>query len=105
MSNGRAAPEAQVAPVAGIALGDKVVLLFSDNQKRISARLVEDRNDLEKGHLLVSSPLGLAILGAEEGDEIELPLENGTQRKLLIETVEKPAPPPVAPADAALAAE
>ena len=36
-----------------------------------------------------SSPLGKAILGAEEGDEVELPLENGRQRKVLIESVEK----------------
>ena len=36
-----------------------------------------------------SSPLGKSILGAEEGDEVELPLENGRQRKVLIESVEK----------------
>ena len=103
--NGHAEPEARVARVDGIALGDKVVLLFSDDQKRISARLVEKANDLEKGRLSVSSPLGYAILGAEEGDEIDLPLENGTQRKLLVETVEKPAPAPVTAVEAALPAE
>jgi transcription elongation GreA/GreB family factor len=37
----------------------------------------------------VSSPLGKSILGAEEGDEVELPLESGRQRKVLIESVEK----------------
>jgi transcription elongation GreA/GreB family factor len=72
-----------------VAVGDKVVLLFSDDNKRISARLSEGTNDLEKGQLSVSSPLGQAILGAEEGDEVELPLENGRQRKVLIESVEK----------------
>ena len=77
---------------AGIGLGDKVVLIFSDDQKRISARLSESSNDLEKGRLSASSPLGKAILGAEEGDEVELPLENGRQRKVLIESVEKGAP-------------
>jgi very-short-patch-repair endonuclease len=80
---------ASVAPAAGTAVGDKVVLLFSDDNKRISARLSEGTNDLEKGRLSVSSPLGQAILGAEEGDEVELPLENGRQRKVLIESVEK----------------
>jgi hypothetical protein len=28
-------------------------------------------------------------LGAEEGDEVDLPLENGRQRKVLIESVDK----------------
>jgi very-short-patch-repair endonuclease len=74
---------------AGIGLGDKVVLVFADDPKRISARLTEGANDLEKGRLAVSSPLGKSILGAEEGDEVELPLENGRQRRVLIESVEK----------------
>jgi Transcription elongation factor, GreA/GreB, C-term len=73
----------------GIGLGDKVVLIFADDHKRISARLTEGANDLEKGRLSVSSPLGKSILGAEEGDEVELPLENGRPRKVLIESVEK----------------
>jgi very-short-patch-repair endonuclease len=79
-----------VVPVTtGIAFGDKVVLLYSDNQKRISVRLTEGTNDLDKGRLSITSPLGIAILGTEEGDEVELPLENGRQRKVLIESVEK----------------
>jgi hypothetical protein len=82
------------ATATGIALGDKVVLLFSDDQKRISARLIEGSNDLEKGRLSAASPLGQAILGFEEGDEVELPLENGRQRKVLIESVEK-SPEPI----------
>jgi transcription elongation GreA/GreB family factor/very-short-patch-repair endonuclease len=101
-SSGSAMPESQ--PVHGIALTDKVVLLFSDNQKRISARLVEGDNDLDKGRLSVNSPLGLAVLGAEEGDEVELPVTNGTLRKVLIEAVEKAAPP-IAAAEITLAAE
>jgi very-short-patch-repair endonuclease len=80
---------AALAALTVIAVDDKVVLLFSDDQKRISARLVEGNNDLEKGRLSIASPLGQAILGAEEGDEIELALENGRQRKVLIESVEK----------------
>jgi very-short-patch-repair endonuclease len=71
-----------------ICVGDKVVLVFSDDQKRLSARLVDGANDLEKGRLSVQSPLGQAVLAAEEGDEIELPLQNGMQRKVLIESVE-----------------
>jgi superfamily I DNA and/or RNA helicase/very-short-patch-repair endonuclease len=72
-----------------ISIGDKIVLIFSDDQKRLSARLVDGANDLEKGRLSTESPLGRAVVGAEEGDEIELPLENGTKRKVLIESVDK----------------
>lgn len=80
-----------LSSLAGVALGDKVVLLFSDDQKRVSARLWEGIDDLEKGRLSVSSPIGSAILGAEEGDEVELSFENERQRKVLIESVEKPS--------------
>jgi very-short-patch-repair endonuclease len=86
---------------AGIGLGDKVVLVFADDQKRISVRLTEGGSDLEKGRLSATSPLGRAILGAEEGDEVELPLENGRQRKVLIESVEKGLPLASVSADAA----
>jgi very-short-patch-repair endonuclease len=85
------APTDGAAPATGmgIAVGDKVVLLFSDDQRRMSVRLTEGGNDLEKGRLSVVTLLGQSILGAEEGDEIELLLENGRQRKALIESVEK----------------
>ena len=86
---------------AGIGLGDKVVLVFADDQKRISVRLSDGGNDLERGRLAASSPLGEAILGVEEGDELELSLENGRQRKVLIESVEKGATPTSISADAA----
>jgi very-short-patch-repair endonuclease len=86
---------------AGIELGDKVVLVFADDQKRLSVRLSESGNDPEKGRLSASSPLGKAILGAEEGDEVELSLENGRQRKVLIESVEKGPPLASVSADAA----
>jgi len=73
----------------GIQVGDKVVILFSDDSRRISVRLTEGANDLEKGQLAIASPLGQAILGAEEGDEVDIQLDDGRRRKALIETVEK----------------
>ncbi len=71
-----------------IVVGDKVVLVFADDQKRLSVRLVEGVNDLDKGRLSVATPLGQAVLAAEEGDEVDLVLENGRLRKVLIESVE-----------------
>jgi very-short-patch-repair endonuclease len=90
------AKSAAPAPM-GICLGDKVVLVFSDDQKRVSARLSESGNDLEKGRLAINSPLGRAILGAEEGDEVELLFEDGRQRRVLIDQVEKSPTPAAAP--------
>ena len=52
-------------------------------------RLTEGANDLEKGQLAIASPLGQAVLGAEEGDEVDIQLDDGRRRKALIETVEK----------------
>ena len=42
-----------------------------------------------RGHLSVSTPLGKAVLGAEEGDEIVFRLDDGRERKALIESAEK----------------
>ena len=85
--------EPSAPPVAelpfGIAIGDKVVLLFSDETRRRSVTIVDGRNDLDKGRLSVSTPLGKAVLGAEEGDEIVFRLDDGRERKALIESVEK----------------
>src|SRR5262249_28890782 len=92
------------AGATGIRLGDKVVLVFSDDHKRISGRLSERGDDPEKGQLAIGSPLGKAILGAEEGDEVELLLENGRHRKVLIESVEKRPESVAAPIDTAGAA-
>ena len=49
------AAETAAPAAAGIGLGDKVVLVFSDDGKRISARLSESGNDLDKGRLALGS--------------------------------------------------
>ena len=97
------APAEPLPTGVGIGVGDKVVLIFSDDQKRISARLSETGHDLEKGRLAIQSPLGKAVLGAEEGDEVDVVLENGRQCKVLIESFERglaPATGPLGPAGA-----
>jgi very-short-patch-repair endonuclease len=71
-----------------IRTGDRVVLIFADDQKKLSVRLVDGANDLEKGRLSIATPLGQAVLMAEEGDEVDLVLEHGKLRKVLIESVE-----------------
>lgn len=75
-------------PLTAVGLGDKVVLFFADTNKRLSARLFEDGEDLEKGRLSIHSALGRVVCSGEEGDEIEFS-ESGRARKVLIESVEK----------------
>ncbi len=75
-------------PLNAVGLGDKVVLFFADTNKRLSARLFEDGEDLEKGRLSMHSVLGRVVCSGEEGDEIEFS-ESGRARKVLIESVEK----------------
>ena len=69
-----------------------MVLVFSDETRRRSVTIVDGRNDLDKGHLSVSTPLGKAVLGAEEGDEVSFRLDDGRERKVLIESVAKNSP-------------
>jgi transcription elongation GreA/GreB family factor/very-short-patch-repair endonuclease len=78
-----------IKSAGGIGIGDKVVILFADEQRRVSARLTESATDLDKGLLSVASPLGKSVYGADEGDEIEFHLDDGRQRKALIESVER----------------
>jgi hypothetical protein len=75
-------------PLNAIGLGDKVVLFFADTNKRLSVRLFEDGEDLEKGRLSIHSMLGRVVCSGEEGDEIEFS-ESARARKVLIESVEK----------------
>jgi transcription elongation GreA/GreB family factor len=72
----------------GIQPGDKIVLYFADTGKRLSARLFDDGEDLEKGRHSIHSELGKAICGSEEGDEREFSAD-GRIRKVLIESVER----------------
>lgn len=83
--------EVQRQQTAEIEVGDKVVLRFADDQRSISGRLTADKNDQAAGLLAIHSPIGAAILGAEEGDEVELRLDDGRRRKVLIESVQKRA--------------
>jgi hypothetical protein len=70
------------------AVGDKLVLLFGDDQRRVSLRLTESNHDINKDLLSSASALEKAIKGAEEGDEIEFDQDDGQRRKVLIESVD-----------------
>jgi very-short-patch-repair endonuclease len=73
----------------GIVIGDKIVVLFADDQCRMSLRLTAATHDMENGLLSSESPFGRAVKEAEEGDEIEFEQDDGRHRKALVESVEK----------------
>jgi very-short-patch-repair endonuclease/transcription elongation GreA/GreB family factor len=81
----QSAPE---VPPVRIKLSDKVILFFADTNKRLSVRLFEDGEDLDKGRLSVRSPLGVAICSCDAGDEVEY-RDGATDRKVLVESVER----------------
>jgi len=64
----------------------KVVLENIDTGESVEYKLVgPDESDIEKGRISVSSPLGQAIIGKKEGDEIILQAPGGKRSYELIE--------------------
>ena len=75
---------------SGIAIGDRLNLIFADDKRRLSVRLTDGANDPDKGLLSAKSPLGQALVGAEEGDEVEFDSGAGERRMVLIESILRP---------------
>lgn len=64
----------------------KIVLENIDTGESVEYKLVgPDESDIEKGRISVSSPLGQAIIGKKEGDEIILQAPGGKRSYELIE--------------------
>ncbi len=77
-------------PVASLAVGDRVALLFPD-RRRLTLRLTAEADDHAGGLLSLATPLGQAVARAEEGDEIELPEAGGASTRVLVEAVMRAA--------------
>ena len=73
-----------------IAVGDRVALLFAD-RRRLTLRLTDAVDDHAGGLLSIATPLGAAVAGAEEGDEIEVRQEGGEPARVLVEAVMRAA--------------
>jgi len=64
----------------------KVILENIDTGENVEYMLVgSDESDIKKGRISVSSPLGQAILGKKEGDEIKLQAPGGKRSYELVE--------------------
>jgi transcription elongation GreA/GreB family factor len=84
-----AGPGPNGADGQGIAVGDKIIVRYSDDPRNFAVRLTASAGDLEKGSLSVASPLGMAVLGAEEGETVLVRTNDGEERIAQIEAVEK----------------
>lgn len=67
-------------PEGSVAYGSTVVLYDVDKDEKITYRLVtSEESDPENGLISTVSPIGQALLGREEGDEIKVKTPTGTR--------------------------
>jgi len=65
-------------PTDSIAYGSEVVLYDLDKEEKITYRLVtSEESDPDKGLISTVSPIGQALMGKEEGDEIKVKTPTG----------------------------
>jgi len=71
----------QSVPKDRVNFGCTVVLYDIDNDEEIEYMIVgEDESDPAKGKISVNSPIAKALLGKEEGDEVEVKVPAGVRR-------------------------
>jgi transcription elongation factor GreA len=67
-------------PMDRVAYGSKVVLFDLEKEEKISYRLVtSEESDPENGLISTVSPIGQALMGREEGDEVKVKTPNGVR--------------------------
>ena len=68
-------------PKDRVNFGCTVVLYDIDNDEEIKYMIVgEDESDPSKGKISINSPIAKALLGKEDGDEVEVQVPAGTRR-------------------------
>ncbi len=64
-----------------VSLGSEVHLYDLDKKEEVVYRLVmSEEADVQKGLISTSSPIGRALMGKEEGDEVRVQTPNGVKR-------------------------
>ena len=64
----------------------RVVLANADTGENVEYQLIKpEESDIEKGRISVSSPLGKAIIGKKEGDEVTIQAPGGGRYYELVE--------------------
>jgi transcription elongation factor GreA len=65
-------------PTDRVAYGSSVVLFEVEREEKVTYRLVtSEESDPENGLISTVSPIGQALMGREEGDEVRVKTPNG----------------------------
>lgn len=65
-------------PTDRVAYGSEVVLFEIETEEKVTYRLVtSEESDPENGKISTVSPIGQALIGREEGDEVRVKTPNG----------------------------
>jgi transcription elongation factor GreA len=65
-------------PTDRVAYGSLVVLYDIEKEEKVSYKLVtSEESDPENGHISTVSPIGQALIGKEEGDEVKVKTPTG----------------------------
>ncbi len=68
-------------PKDRVGFGCRVVLYDVDNDETVEYMIVgEDESDPNNGKISINSPIAQALLGKEEGDEVEVKVPAGSRR-------------------------
>ena len=67
--------------------GSTVHLLESDGRAVVYQLVLPEDADPNKGWISTASPIGRALIGKEEGDEVAVPTPNGTRKFELVKLV------------------
>ncbi len=82
-------------PKDKVAYGSRVTLLDLDSEVEVTYRLVlPEELDGHAENLSISSPIGLALVGLEEGSEVRIPIPAGVKRFEVLDLItvhDKPA--------------
>lgn len=82
--------ENELMPESVVEMHSKVTFTVLSSGKTFTYTLVYPSEVSTEDHLSILAPIGSAILGLSNGDEIEWPLNNGRTTQVRIESIEKP---------------
>lgn len=73
-------------PTDRAAMGSRLELLDLDTDAEVSYQLVfPEIADLEKGMISIASPIGKALIGKQEGDEVAIQIPSGSRNFEVLE--------------------
>lgn len=86
LSNAQIIDPATVRANGKVVFGATLDLFEGTSQKRVTYQIVgEDEADIGQGKLSISSPIARALIGKEQGDEVEIRVPDGIRQYEVLE--------------------